>query len=369
MGAINLHKAAVIVDQKPNNYSETFIRNQIDYLKADMFFSNDFPHYIKPSNYKNGPISMFKFFYHWFRNEIKHARIKYKYKKKGITITIAEYGKIGARVYPFFKRTGKSLIVEFRGHDAFNEDLLSRFCSDYPQLFSVAKFIIVKSEQMKSVLISLGAAEEKVVHIISGVHTIDFHDIQPKYDSKTVLAFGRFVEKKAPHLTILAFNKVLQKVPDAKLIIAGDGPLLGVTKQIAKSLGIESHISFPGILNHEELKEAMRNSCCFVQHSIKAANGDSEGTPNSLIEAGSAGLPIIATKHGGILDVVSHDEDGFLVEEGDIEKMADYVSELLLNPHKASHMGKMARGKMAKTCDIALSIKKYEQIFESIAVR
>jgi glycosyltransferase involved in cell wall biosynthesis len=79
-----------------------------------------------------------------------------------------------------------------------------------------------------------------------------------------------------------------------------------------------------------------------------ADDGDREGTPNSVMEAAAAGLPVIATRHGGITDVVVEGMTGFLVDEGDYEAMAERMCELLEDPEKCRKMGTSAR-EMAKS--------------------
>ena len=64
---------------------------------------------------------------------------------------------------------------------------------------------------------------------------------------------------------------------------------------------------------------------CFVQHSIETTYGDREGIPVAIIEACSSRLPVISTKHTGIREVINHGENRFLVDENDIESMAEYM--------------------------------------------
>ncbi|MFM8421765.1 MAG: glycosyltransferase, partial [Verrucomicrobiota bacterium] len=68
-------------------------------------------------------------------------------------------------------------------------------------------------------------------------------------------------------------------------------------------------------------------------------NGDMEGTPVAIIEAQSAGLPVVSTRHSGILDIVVHNETGFLVDEGDVAAMAEHMCTLLDDPELAKRMG------------------------------
>ena len=138
------------------------------------------------------------------------------------------------------------------------------------------------------------------------------------------VAVGRFVDKKAPQLTLAAFGQVAATLREAQLVMIGDGPLFESTRRAARSFGLEDRVEFRGRQTSQEVATAMRKARVFVQHSIRTVRGDSEGTPVSILEAGAAGLPVVSTRHAGIKDVVQHGSTGFLVEEGDVEGIGVY---------------------------------------------
>jgi glycosyltransferase involved in cell wall biosynthesis len=123
----------------------------------------------------------------------------------------------------------------------------------------------------------------------------------------------------------------------------GSGPLLHECRELTRSLGISHAVTFLDDQPHTVVQDEMRRSLCFVQHSMVAPSGDSEGTPVSIIEAGASGLPVIATQHAGIPDVVLDGRTGFLVREGDVESMAERMLVLLKDVQLAGRMGKAAR--------------------------
>jgi len=170
-----------------------------------------------------------------------------------------------------------------------------------------------------------------------------FFDITPAYNCNTFFGIGRFVDKKAPYLTLLAFREVLEKAPDAKLIIGGDGILLNTCRNIMKAYDIDKSVSFPGILKPEETIMFMKNSLAFVQHSVIADSGDSEGTPVGVLEASAAALPVISTYHAGIPDVIINNETGILVNEYDIHAMAAGMIKLIEDKALAKSMGLAGR--------------------------
>jgi glycosyltransferase involved in cell wall biosynthesis len=123
----------------------------------------------------------------------------------------------------------------------------------------------------------------------------------------------------------------------------GDGPQRGECVALAKSLDMDRHATFPGSVDHREVSSRMRQARCFVQHSMRASDGDSEGTPVAVLEASSCGLPVVSTKHGGIVDAVIDGQGGFLVEEGDVDAMADRMLRLARDPELAATMGAAGR--------------------------
>ena len=139
--------------------------------------------------------------------------------------------------------------------------------------------------------------------------------------------------------TIFAFQKVIEKYPDCKLIFAGEGELLNSCINITKMLNLDKNITFTGAITPEEYKNYLLESLAFVQHSIVAQNGDSEGTPVAVLEAAAAGLPVIGTIHAGIPDVVIDGETGLLVEEHDVDGMAYNMIKLLDNIQLAKKLG------------------------------
>jgi glycosyltransferase involved in cell wall biosynthesis len=152
-----------------------------------------------------------------------------------------------------------------------------------------------------------------VVYLPYGVDLNMFNRADLARAPPQFVAVGRFVEKKAPHLLILAFARVLEARPNARLTMIGDGPLAPLCRQMVLSMGLADRIALPGARPHAFVAATMTMSRAFVQHSIEANNGDCEGTPNSIIEALSAALPVVATRHAGIRRI-EHGSTG-LVDE------------------------------------------------------
>jgi glycosyltransferase involved in cell wall biosynthesis len=267
-------------------------------------------------------------------------------KQEKPDVIFAEFGVCGAVCTPIAKRLGIPLITHYHGYDASEYDILKKYEKEYKAMFDYASAIIVVSQVMKEKLKDLGAPEQKLVLTHYGAHA-SFKTLQLDLRPKRFLAVGRMVDKKAPHLLILAFHRCLQYHPDATLVYIGTGPMLRVVQDLVKHLGMEKNVELKGLAGRDVIQAEMQRVRCFVQHSRTAENGDMEGTPVAIIESQSAGLPVISTIHAGIPDVVVHEETGFLVEEGDVGGMAAYMTLILNDAERAVEMGAAGKSRIA----------------------
>jgi glycosyltransferase involved in cell wall biosynthesis len=255
-------------------------------------------------------------------------------------VVVAEYGPAGVAVADICEAAGVPLVVHFHGFDAYRNDVVRAFEQAYPRMFQKAALVITGSDDMRRQLISLGAPESKVVSQPYGIDTEKFGRSGGYPDKVRFVSVGRFVEKKAPLLSLTAFWLTHQRYPDCSYTMVGDGPLLNVCREHAHNLGIADALEFTGTLRHEALNDVLQSSSVFIQHSLRPRNGDSEGMPISVIEACAKGLPVIATRHAGIPEVIEDGVNGALVDEGDVRAMAAKMLKLCLKKNDIPKMGK-----------------------------
>lgn len=260
-----------------------------------------------------------------------------------IDAVLAEYGHTGVAVMSACMKAQVPLVVHFHGFDAHSKPIVEAYKSNYMKMFTCASAIVVVSRDMEEKLLELDAPRDKVYYNVCGVDIDKFKKTHPDKNPAVFIAVGRFVDKKAPHLTLLAFKKVLDRCPSARLIMIADGPLLEPCRHMVYALGMTHAVDFLGPKNHNEVAEKMREARAFVQHSLTTSCGDSEGTPVGILEAGSSGLPVVSTRHAGITDVVNENETGFLVDEYDVDGMAEHMITLVKKPELALEMGGKAR--------------------------
>ena len=266
-------------------------------------------------------------------------------------VVLAEFGFHAIRVMHVARWSGVPLVVHFRGSDASSESKFRRLEQRYRQLTQVASGFIVKSIPMRFTLQSLGAPPERVLISPSGADAALFHGASPETAPPTFLAVGRFVPKKGPLLTIAAFERLLSQLPeslasDCRLVMVGDGPMLEEAKRLVLQQALTSQVHFVGVLCPAEIAALMRQVRGFVQHSLVAPDGDSEGSPVAVMEAQLSGLPVVATRHAGIPEVVIDGTTGLLVEEGDVPGMAEAMAHLVRDPQIAGRLGAAGQARM-----------------------
>lgn len=265
------------------------------------------------------------------------------FRREDVRAVLAEYGPTGVLVMEACRKLGIPLVVHFHGYDASERAVLEAHAESYRVMFREAAAIVAVSRAMQKKLIALGASAEKVHYNPCGIDCEEFEAGDAGAQPPVFLAVGRFVEKKAPHLTLKAFSEVMRAFPEARLRMIGDGPLLDGCRRLAHELGIEGAVTFLGAQPHEVVRAEMHEARCFVQHSVEAPSGDSEGTPVGILEAGASALPVVSTRHAGIPDVVVEGQTGFLVDERDVPAMTEHMLRLAREPELAKRLGQSAR--------------------------
>lgn len=327
--------------------SETFITNHITHLPAKIVTVEGW----RPSINGRTVLSLPQRISHkllrtlagqGLERETTAAYVK-AFRRHRVAAVLAEYGTTGVMTVDACRQLHIPLIVYFFGYDGSVTSVLEEHAESYRRMFQEACAIIAISRSMRRRLLSLGAPAEKVHYIPCGADCAQFGGASPADAPPLFLAVGRFVEKKAPHLTIKAFAHVHSAHPSARMRMIGDGPLWNECRELAKTLGVADAVEFLGTQTHAVVGREMHQARCFVQHSVEAASGDCEGTPVGILEAGGSGLPVISTRHGGIPDVVIEGQTGFLVDEGDSEGMAQHMLRIAEDPALAGRLGQAAR--------------------------
>jgi colanic acid/amylovoran biosynthesis glycosyltransferase len=332
-----------IVAEHPVSVSETFIQDHIDSLSAETVFLHGRCPMIGP---RPAPPLVGRLFSSRFlpRPDWTATRAyEHAFRRIRPDVVLAEYGPAGVMVLDACRTLGIPLVVHFHGYDASLREVVERYADGYRTMFETADAIVAVSRSMEARLVALGASPTKVRYNPYGVDCDRFRGGDPAAAPPVLVAVGRLVEKKGPLLTIRAFAAVHRTYTDARLRVIGEGPLRHECVRLVRELGLQHAVTLLGAQPHAVVAQEMRRARAFVQHSLEASTGDSEGTPVAVLEAGATGLPVVSTRHGGIPDIVIDGDTGLLVAEGDVEGMATAMARLVTDPARASRLGAAAR--------------------------
>lgn len=210
--------------------------------------------------------------------------------------------------------------------------------------------VIANSQYTKSKLVELGVPEMQIVIIPPGLNVSklngasDFNeDIRDKYDlhgKKVMITVSRLVERKGHDVTLKAISHVIERIPNLKYLICGDGPHRGELERLVMQYGLDSVVVFTGGITDRELHQLYECSDLFVMPSrdIKE-KGDVEGFGIVFLEANYYRLPVIAGNSGGIPDAVKDEITGYLVNPLDEKEIANRIEELITDEGLARTMG------------------------------
>ncbi|MCO5142232.1 MAG: glycosyltransferase [Oligoflexia bacterium] len=218
-------------------------------------------------------------------------------------------------------------------------------------------------EKIKSIV--GGAHKFKVNEVYHGVNLHTFEP-EPKVDKsdlpKRLITVARLVEKKGYDTVFEAIKILKDEGINLEYEIFGDGELRENLKELAANLGIAKGIRFHGAVSQNEVIKAYNFGGIFVLGSRLTSNGDRDGIPNSMAEAMSMQLPVVATNISGIPELLEHERTGLLVESNDASSMALAIKRLIEQPDFAYALGIAAREKVQKCFDANMCISSCEKL-------
>ena len=177
----------------------------------------------------------------------------------------------------------------------------------------------------------------------------------------TVLFIGRLAHVKGVRVLLEAFAKCRAHHPRARLRLVGDGPDQAALRDRAAALGLSAHIEFAGQLGEDEVAEALAGADMLVLPSF------AEGVPVVLMEAMASRLPVIATRVGGVAELVEDGVNGLLVAPGDVAGLICAMERLLRDPDLRRRMGQAGRAVVESRHDVRSEARRLLALFQAAA--
>lgn len=261
-------------------------------------------------------------------------------------ILIGHFGPHALRAAQFLRLglgDGK-LVSCFHGCDVSSLTKYDSYRKALPRLFQSSVAVVAVSSWVRRRLLDLGCPGDKIHTIPCGANlSLIRRSTAVRSTPCRFLAVCRLAPGKGPIMTLKAFNYTRKVCPDVSLTIIGDGELFGQCRDYIRMHKLEDWVRLLGACPHAVVVDELANASVFLQHSRRTPDGWEEAWGITLDEAGGAGLPVVATRTGGIADHVFDGENGFLVEDGDWQAMGEAMVGLARDSSRRARMGAKAR--------------------------
>jgi glycosyltransferase involved in cell wall biosynthesis len=228
--------------------------------------------------------------------------------------------------------------------------------------FAFAHCIVPNSEAAAACLLRERVPAGKIRTIRNGIDLDAFPPAPLRHPRRVVATVANLRPGKGHEVLLRAAARVVARVPDVRFELIGDGRLRSSLEQLARELGIANHVAFRG--HCADVAERLAASDLFAFPSFM------EASPNSVIEAMAARLPVVATEVGGIPEIVEHGRNGLLVPPRDEAALADALLRVIERPAEADALADAARQSVEQRFSFDRMVQEFEHLYcEELAAR
>lgn len=236
------------------------------------------------------------------------------------------------------------------------------------------KYIVVSDQITQMIQIKERVPQHKIIKLHNGVDAKRYSVATEAQRHAAKIALGIpaesvvigqvawFREEKDHESLFLAFEKVINAVPQAYLVLLGGGPLMDHYKARARDLNIDQRILFAGVISDVGPYLDAMNIGCLVPKS-------NEGFSNAIIEKMAKGLPLVVTDVGGNREAVTDGDNGFVVRPGDAEEIAKKLTLLARDEELRASMGRASRKRAIEDFDLAVMVERHDALYRSLIGR
>jgi glycosyltransferase involved in cell wall biosynthesis len=224
------------------------------------------------------------------------------------------------------------------------------------QAYRFAQRVVANSPAAAEQLAREGVPRRRIDVIANGVDVDRFPAATPRPAVRSIVTIANLRQEKAHEVLIDAAGRLIAQHADLRFVIVGDGPRRAELESLVTARGLQQHVVFTG--HREDVPALLAEADLFVLPSR------SEAFPNAAIEAMAAGVPVVATAVGGLLDLIDANRTGVLVPPDDPSSLANAIAALVSAPDRAAALGAAARDAVAR----AYSFDRMVDAFESLYV-
>ncbi len=296
---------------------------------------------------------------------------------RGASLLHVHFATDAVAAWPVLRSLRLPTLVTLHGYD-INVDMTwwragcgGRAMRGYPErLMRLSRnprvYFVAVSEAIRARATASGIPADRICVRYIGVDTSRFAPAEPRLSQRRrrVLFVGRLVEKKGCGYLIEAMARVRLAVPDAELIVIGDGPQMRQCEERAAAL--DCGVRFLGVLAPDEVRRQMDFARVVCAPSVTAQNGDAEGLPIVICEAQACGIPVVTSAKGGAGEAVRDRVTGFVHGERDVAAIAEHLARLLTDDALLESQGAAARQRATEIFDIGRCSTGLEEAYDGV---
>ena len=224
------------------------------------------------------------------------------------------------------------------------------------QAYRCATKVVANSAAARGILEHEGLASGSIAVIPNGIDATAFPArSRAARPLRTIITVANLRPEKHHETLIGAAGLLAGELPDLRFLVVGDGPRRGELEAMARARGVEHRLTFLG--HREDVPQLLGDADLFVLPSR------SEAFPNGAIEAMAAGLPVIASAVGGLLDLIEPERTGLLVEPGDPVALANAIRRLAGDPDLAARIGEAAQAEAQRRYSFTRMVEAFEDLY------
>jgi glycogen(starch) synthase len=250
------------------------------------------------------------------------------------------------------------LLVTLRG---MLPDQYFQASSGLSSVFSLADWISANAlAALEPVRRYLTGMAERTSVIYDGLDPLTGPPDPLSFEPPRLLCIGRLAPEKGFDLAVSAFAGLSQRFPTARLVIGGDGPERASLERQVAGLGLTSRVDFVGWVAPKQVQALMNSASLVVLPSW------TEALPLVAAEAGQVARPVVATRVGGMPEVVLDGETGLLIEPGDSAALEAAIASLLADPSRAERLAQAACRRTAELFSLDRCVDAYDTLYRRL---
>ena len=296
-------------------------------------------------------------------------------QRQHVRLIHAHFGYTGFFLLDVKSKIGLPMVTSFYGADVTQLPRDPVWRERYQRLFAEGDAFLAEGNAMRRALLALGCPPEKVVVHRLGIplDTLPFVVRRPDVSGIVkILIASTFREKKGIPYALQAIQRVHRRYPRLQVTLIGDsGGKAGDDEEKREILALVDQlnpvVNWIGFQPYTVFQKLLLEHHIFLSPSVTARDGDTEGgAPVSIIEAAATGMPIVASAHADIPEVVVDGESAFLSPERDVETLAEHLERLVTQPHVWESMGRRGRTHVERHHDAQVQAAHVENIYTAL---